>query len=67
MNKEEIINLIKNTRSQYLIELEHARERLHKRFEDLTSHQIEAEMEFIRDMESRAYALQLLLEEIEEQ
>ena len=67
MNKEEIINLIKNTRTQYLIEMEHAREKLHKKFDDYTTHQMMSQLEFIGDMESRAYALQLLLEEIEEQ
>lgn len=64
MEKEKIIETIKNQKTQYLIEVESARNRLQKRFENLTAHQIEAEMEFIRDMESRAYAMTLLLEDI---
>ena len=67
MNSEKIKELIKNSRNQYLHELEYARNRLHARFEQMTSHQITSEMEFISDMESRAYALLLLLEEIEDE
>lgn len=66
MTIETIINLIKESKALYLVHVEQARTRLKKRMDDMTSHQISTEMLYIQDMESRAYAMQLLLEEIEE-
>ena len=66
MTKKEIIQLIKDTKDLYFNELNLAKKKLSKRLDDLTSHQIECELSYTRDMESRAYALMLLLEEIEE-
>ena len=66
MTKKEIIQLIKDTKDSYFNELNLAKKELSKRLDDLTSHQIVCELNYIRDMVSRAYALMLLLEEIEE-
>ena len=67
MSKEEIIKTIKESRTCYLIHVEHARKRLQDHIENMTAQQIAQETIYIQDMESRAYALMLLLEEIEEQ
>ena len=64
MTSLQIVNLIQETKERYLNEVKHARARLKKHEEDLTAQQISTEVIFIADMESRAYAMTLLLEEI---
>ena len=63
--KEKIIQKIKDTRMLYLHEEQYAREKMHKEMDMMTAQQIQQETIFIQDMESRAYALFLLLEELE--
>ena len=66
MNREEIIKKIKESRTCYLVHVEHARKIFQDNIEDMTAQQIAIETIYIQDMESRAYALTLLLEELEE-
>lgn len=66
MTGKEIITLIKETKQLYLREIAYARERLNRQIENMTAQQIAQENIFIQDMESRAYAFSLLLEEIED-
>lgn len=66
MTKTEIIVLIKETKNRYATEMTLAVKRLHDNVKNMTSQQAQQEMIFISDMESRAYAMTLLLEEIEE-
>ena len=66
MTGKEIITLIKDTKELYIREITHARERLNRESENMTAQQIAKEVIFIQDMESRAYAFSLLLEEIED-
>ena len=64
---QEIIQKIKDQKELYIHEVEMARKRLKKHEDDMTAQQISQEVIFIQDMESRAYAMSLLLEEIEEE
>lgn len=64
MKSEQMIKLIEETRQLYLNEVKHARTRLNSSIEHMTGQQIAQETLFIQDMESRAYALFLLIEEI---
>ena len=63
---QEIILKIKAQKELYIHEVEMARKRLKRHEDELTAQQISQEIIFIQDMESRAYAMTLLLEEIEE-
>ena len=65
MTTEKIINTIKESREMYLHHAKHSREVLSNKMQLMTGQQIQQEMLFITDMESRAYALKLLLEELE--
>ena len=60
-----IIEVIKESRRLYLNHAQFAREKLSKKMNNLTAQQVQTEMMYIADMESRAYALSLLLEELE--
>ena len=64
--KEKIIQLIKESKETYLLHCSNARKKLAKNYDQMTAQQIAGETIFIQDMESRAYALSLLLEEIDE-
>lgn len=67
MTSAKIISKIKETRERYLAEAGFARRRLSHNLSNLTGQQIQQENIFIQDMESRAYSLFLLLEEIEDE
>lgn len=67
MTTTKIITKIKESRERYLAEAGFARRRLSKNLNNITGQQIQQENIFIQDMESRAYALFLLLEEIEDE
>ena len=68
MTEQKILRKIEETRQCYLHEALVARERLIKNVKDgFTGQQIERDLVFITDMESRAYCLLLLLEEINEE
>ena len=64
MKSEQMIKLIEETRQLYLTHVNHARRKLDAQIEHLTAQQIAQETIYIQDMESRAYALLLLIEEI---
>lgn len=64
MKSEQMIKLIEDTRQLYLIQANYAKSKLNAQIEHLTAQQIAYETIHIQDMESRAYALQLLIEEI---
>ena len=64
MTIEELIQKIKERRERYLSQLNNARLRLKKEMDYMTSSQISSDMLHIHDLESRAYALLLLLEDI---
>ena len=63
---ENIIKTIKESKELYLTHAISAKEKLKKRLDYSTAQQVAEETIYIQDMESRAYALILLLEEIEE-
>ena len=63
---EEIINQIKETRNLYLNQCAIARIKLKQEMTEMSAQQIQKEMLYITDMESRAYAMFLLLEDLEE-
>lgn len=65
MTTEKIIETIKDNKERYLKEASFARVKLQANMKDMTAQQISTEMMFIQDMESRAYCLFLLLEELE--
>lgn len=62
---EEIIKTIKETRELYLKHCAIAIVKLKEEMTQLSAQQIQQEMLYISDMESRAYAMFLLLEELE--
>ena len=66
MTNEKILKTIKETRQLYLNEKNLAVTKLSKELSNLTSSQVQQEMIFIADMESRAYALTLLIEDLED-
>lgn len=66
MTVEKLIDFIDSMMKIYETHSQFAREKLFKRMKEMTAHQIETELMYIADMESRAYALKLLLEDIEE-
>lgn len=66
MTTEKIIETIKENKERYLKEASIARVKLQANMKDMTAQQIQQDMLFISDMESRSYCLFLLLEEIEE-
>ena len=66
MKAEKIIQTIKETRKLYLNQCALSRIKLSQEMKNMTAQQIQQEMLFISDMESRAYCLFLLLEELEE-
>ena len=65
MTTERIIETIKESKKTYLNHAKYARESLCNKMQQMTGQQIQQGMLFITDMESRAYALTLLLEELE--
>ena len=65
MPTEKIIETIKDNKERYLKEASFARVKLQANMKAMTAQQISTEMMFIQDMESRAYCLFLLLEELE--
>lgn len=66
MNKEKIIQLIRSHLERYERQVNFSKEKMKRHIYFSTSQQIAQENIFILDMESRAYALVLLLEELEE-
>ena len=63
MTKKKIIELLYEHKDLYECEAEHSRKRLLRN--NPTAQQIAKETIHMQDMESRAYAIRLLLEEIE--
>ena len=66
MEKEKFIELVKAQQELYLHESQKARERMNKYINEMTAQQIAQEVIFIQDMESRSYAMKLLIEDLEE-
>ena len=66
MTKLQVMQLISETKNLYDTHVKVARERLQRDFKNMTAQQIMAENIFIQDMESRSYALFLILEEIDD-
>ena len=66
MTKEQVIKLIKDQQSLYLGEARISRDKIANRMKSATAQQIMQETIFMQDMESRAYAMKLLLEDIED-
>ena len=64
MKSEQMIKLIEETRQLYIIQANYGKKKLNSKIEFLTAQQIAQETIHIQDMESRAYALKLLIEEI---
>ena len=64
--KKQILNYIHESLELYSKHAKYSREKLQKNMNDMTGQQIMIENLFIADMESRAYAMKLLLEDIEE-
>lgn len=66
MKEKQIINLIESTRALYQTQKDIALRDLKKDMSKMSVQQIAKEMVFIQEMESRAYCLKLLLEDIME-
>jgi len=64
MKEKQIINLIESTRALYQTQKDIALRDLKKDMSKMSAQQIANEMIFIQEMESRAYCLKLLLEDI---
>lgn len=64
--ENKIIQLIKEDRENYLHHANIEKESVKRHFNEMTAQQIQRSMVYIQDMESRAYAMMLLLEEIED-
>ena len=62
---EQIIAIVKDNKENYLNHCAHAKAKLISQINEMTTSQIQQEMIYIADMESRAYAMFLLLEELE--
>ena len=62
---EQIITTIKENKERYLNQCAISKAKLISQVKEMTSSQIQQEMIYIADMESRAYAMFLLLEELE--
>ena len=65
--RKQIIELINERMKSYKYHKEHHYKELTRNMEAYTSYQVQQEMIFISDMESREYALRILLEEINEE